>query len=295
MTSHRNSHYYSLFFIILLVLVLNSVRCENYVKTNEGLTEVPTNIPGGTTFVNLDNNKIKKILTDAFLNLVNCKKLFISNNDITEIESGAFRSMVKLTELGLGYNILEKLRSDMFSGLPALEILRLNQNKLDNVVANTFSGHNSLYELDISENAIRVLRRDMFKGMPSLSKLHIEENLIQTISLQVFVDLQRPLLLAVSDPRVGATLQCDCRFVYYSYMEQAKPQVGANRPKRTLLPTPPLPQDNCQEWSGHTTEFFRKIFPCTTEHISCFSCFSEDYPCIIEHIKMHFSYFSSII
>ena len=129
----------------------------------------------------------------------------MTNNYLSAVETHAFCGMQALGELGLGENWLEKLTRDMFRGLSALKILRVNDNRISSIEDNTFVGHNNLNELDISGNKLKELSQGMFTGALSLQTLHIQKIMLTTIGKEVFVDLKRPLHLAVSDPQIGAS------------------------------------------------------------------------------------------
>jgi len=94
----------------------------------KGLTKVPTGIPSATTYLNLGNNRIKKIEASDFRNLNNLQHLYLDSNDITQIDPEAFRGLSRLTTLQLMNNGLITVSQRLFDHTPSLRTVSLKGN-----------------------------------------------------------------------------------------------------------------------------------------------------------------------
>ena len=86
-----------------------------------------------STCIDLSNNQITKINSNAFKKLSNLKELSLRNNEITDIYSKAFESLSSLKMLFLFGNKLNRLETKTFKGLSQLEILELNRNQISEI------------------------------------------------------------------------------------------------------------------------------------------------------------------
>ena len=68
---------------------------ERYSKFDDGLTEIPTNIPPGVLHVIIYSRQITTIKANAFSQLSQCTYLRVGYN-ISEIEPGAFNGLTAL-------------------------------------------------------------------------------------------------------------------------------------------------------------------------------------------------------
>ncbi len=87
-------------------------------EAGEGLTEVPSDIPGEAVEVDLEYNQIEVIREGNFSHLVSkCKELLLQYNKIGTIEIGAWDGLISLKQLDLGHNEIKVLPQGSFSHL----------------------------------------------------------------------------------------------------------------------------------------------------------------------------------
>ncbi|XP_019626961.1 PREDICTED: uncharacterized protein LOC109471919 isoform X1 [Branchiostoma belcheri] len=108
----------------------NGCTCDEVtvICNEKGLTKVPTGIPAATTYLNLGNNRIKKIEASDFRNLNNLQHLYLDSNDITQIDPEAFRGLSRLTTLQLMNNGLITVSQRLFDHTPSLRTVSLKGN-----------------------------------------------------------------------------------------------------------------------------------------------------------------------
>ena len=179
-----------------------TIFCTYYDHKSSQLTEVPTDIPNGTTEVNLFDNEIFRIKTNSFLYLAICTDMDLSKNIISEIESDAFQGLSSLTELHLEYNRIKTLANDIWKGLPTLKELWLNRNNISVIKDNTFKDLDKLENLWLDWNNLSVIRMDMFKGLSSLQELSLDHNQISQIKPYTFQHLPNLWALTLADNRI---------------------------------------------------------------------------------------------
>ena len=103
---------YSCCFVGLLVALLHGVHglddCGGwhnaYCGKNQGLTEVPADIPPNVWNIFFQDNEISVIETGIFSNYTKCLKLNLDNNKIMELKPGMFDGLESLWELKLSNN-----------------------------------------------------------------------------------------------------------------------------------------------------------------------------------------------
>ena len=84
-----------------------------FIRTDSGLTEVPTDIPSGAKQVTLQDNRITNIHKNAFSKLSECTRLSVNDNMLNEIEGGAFSGLMNVYVFDLYNNDLRDIRPDM--------------------------------------------------------------------------------------------------------------------------------------------------------------------------------------
>ena len=67
---------------------------KEFYRTNAGLTSVPADLPVEAMLVNLRDNNITRIETNAFQHLSVCVKLYLHQNSVSVIQDGAFNGLV---------------------------------------------------------------------------------------------------------------------------------------------------------------------------------------------------------
>ncbi|XP_070700613.1 osteoglycin, paralog a [Pempheris klunzingeri] len=161
---------------LLCVCLTGSVYCE---EVSPDMTTVPT-LPKETAYLYARFNKIKKIRTKDFADIVTLKRIDLTGNLISEIEDGAFSKLSLLEELSLAENRLVKLPM-----LPAkLTSFNANYNllKTKGVKANAFKKITKLINLYLSDNQLEAV-----PFIPdSVRVLHLQNNNITDVNIDTF-------------------------------------------------------------------------------------------------------------
>ncbi|KAK3612214.1 hypothetical protein CHS0354_039486 [Potamilus streckersoni] len=116
---------------------------------------------GQITEVDLSQNLISSITTDAFSSLFSATTLKLSRNKLTTIPSNLFIAVASLQELYLDNNFLSSLDSSVFTYLPALQKLYLQNNNLTTLISGTFSKQTGLTTINLSGN-LWVCDKDLY-------------------------------------------------------------------------------------------------------------------------------------
>lgn len=161
---------------LLCVCLTGSVYCE---EVSPDMTSVPT-LPKETAYLYARFNKIKKISTKDFADVLTLKRIDLTGNMISEIEDGAFSKLSLLEELSLAENKLAKLPM-----LPAkLTVFNANYNllKTKGVKANAFKKLTKLVNLFMADNQLEAVPH-----IPeSVRILHLQNNNITDVNINTF-------------------------------------------------------------------------------------------------------------
>ncbi|XP_041352198.1 adhesion G-protein coupled receptor G6-like isoform X2 [Gigantopelta aegis] len=103
-----------------------TVSCRN----QNGITEIPKNIPPATKVLDLSANSISSIMEDDLQNLEQLETLFLLQNSITEIHPKAFRNLYSLKTLVLSDNKLTEIMADHFQHLSSIQRIDLQKNNI---------------------------------------------------------------------------------------------------------------------------------------------------------------------
>ncbi|XP_066285950.1 leucine-rich repeat-containing protein 15-like isoform X1 [Branchiostoma lanceolatum] len=202
-------------FLILAALFHISVRgcptnctClpDNWVDCQHGhLTNIPADIPRGTTYLQLQHNRIHSLGPQPFENslLKSLKKLDLSHNELVSVHPDAFRVHgAPLEVLDLSNNNLSSLLPFTFDKLYKLEQLYLQGNNLPIIASNAFTGLRSLQTLDLQHNQISVIERDSFQLLPTLVDLSFQNNQLAYLHDRTFEGLTSLQTLDLSKNRI---------------------------------------------------------------------------------------------
>ena len=179
-----------------------TIFCTYYDHKSSQLTEVPTDIPNGTTKVNLFDNQIFRIKMNSFMYLAVCTDIDLSKNNISEIEPDAFQGLSSLTELHLEFNRIKALDNNMWKTLATLKELWLNRNSISGIKDGTFKDLNKLENLWLDWNNLSAIRMDMFQGLSSLQELSLDHNQISQIEAHTFHHLPNLWALTLAANRI---------------------------------------------------------------------------------------------
>lgn len=181
---------------------LRVVQCSDL-----GLTEVPTNIPQDTKFLDLQNNRITELKENDFKGLTNLYGLSLRNNLISKVHPRTFIPLKHMQKLYFSKNLLTTIPKN----LPAsLVEMRIHENRIRKVAAGAFAGLSNMNCIEMGANPIfnSGFEPGAFKGLKlnylriseakltgvpkdlpeSLHELHLDHNQIQAVELE---DLKR--------------------------------------------------------------------------------------------------------
>ncbi|KAL4636105.1 reticulon-4 receptor isoform X1 [Arapaima gigas] len=172
---------------------LPTVACQQL-----GLLAIPTEIPGRSQRIFLQNNRLTVVRSTSFSSCRNLTLLWLYSNNISHIEAGAFYGLERLEELDIGDNSnLRIISPTAFQGLSRLHTLHLHRCGLSELPVGVFRGLFSLQYLYLQGNNLLALHDDTFLDLANLTYLFLHNNKIQTVSehtLRGMVNLDRLLL-----------------------------------------------------------------------------------------------------
>jgi len=137
--------------------------------------------------------------------------LDLDNNGLGYVYTNAFDSVPALLSLSLTHNDIAFLPDDVFSGLSLLRDLRLSDNKLTHVWSGTLAGLAQLARLDLAGNLLVHLPVGVFRHAPVLRHVCLDDNRLMVLDrCSLLPDTTLRLLRTLSF--VGnAAIACDCR------------------------------------------------------------------------------------
>ncbi|KAM7055168.1 prolargin isoform 1-T2 [Molossus nigricans] len=147
---------------------------------NNFITELPVESfknASGLRWVNLDNNRIRKIDQKVLEKLPSLAFLYMERNQLEEVPSALPRN---LEQLRLSQNQISRIPPGAFSKLENLLLLDLQHNRLnDNVLKpDTFHGLKNLMQLNLAHNTLRKMPQ---KVPTAIHQLYLDSNRIETI------------------------------------------------------------------------------------------------------------------
>ncbi len=148
-------------------------------------------------FLYLGENEISEITPNMF-NSTTVENLDLNNNNIRTIASNAFSQLPALKELVLDSNGIDDLRSDAFSGVSKLRTLQLHDNNITDVASNVFANLVSLLTLNLARNNIHQISKGSISGLNRLQRLILSNNHISKLDVDIFRNLNKLNILALS-------------------------------------------------------------------------------------------------
>lgn len=131
----------------------------------------------GLRWVNLDNNRIRRVDRRVLEKLPSLVFLYMEKNQLEEVPAALPRN---LEQLRLSQNQISRIPPGVFSKLENLLLLDLQHNKLSDGVfkPDTFQGLKNLMQLNLAHN---ILRKMPPKVPPAIHQLYLDSNRIETI------------------------------------------------------------------------------------------------------------------
>ncbi|XP_067387773.1 prolargin [Emydura macquarii macquarii] len=145
-------------------------------------------------WVNLDNNRIKKLDRQVLEQMDSLAFLYMEKNQLTEVPSFL---PPNLEQLRLSRNKISKIPSGAFNKLEHLILLDLHHNQLNERIfnKNTFRGLKNLLQLNLAHNSLRKLP----PGLPSaIHQLFLDRNMIEDIPNDYFKEFSNLAFLRLN-------------------------------------------------------------------------------------------------
>lgn len=134
----------------------------------------------------LRQNQIVHIDRGTFRELINLEQLDLSDNLITQIPSDAFERTSKLKVLSLSKNKITMLDKNLFLNLLELEELLLDGNELREFPKNVLSQLSQLNIVDLSHNQLAHLDSSTFAQLKHLKWLDLSGNRLREFTQHLF-------------------------------------------------------------------------------------------------------------
>uniref|UniRef100_A0A8C5GYD1 Uncharacterized protein n=1 Tax=Gouania willdenowi TaxID=441366 RepID=A0A8C5GYD1_GOUWI len=210
---------YCRLYISLALVVCYVVECSD-----RGVYKVPHGIPNNSKELHLDNNYLRDLLEDSWLQcpflsilslsnnqlghgsqsfpdgvlspLFNLRTLNLSHNQLTSVPMGLPPSII---ELYLKGNLIKQLHERTFIGMTKLEVLDFSGNKLTNDGLGNSLNVTHLESLNLEANQLEQVPQTL---PSSLKVLNLGSNLISSIKKVAFSNLKKLELLSVARNKV---------------------------------------------------------------------------------------------
>ncbi|KAJ1351150.1 LRRNT [Parelaphostrongylus tenuis] len=121
---------------------------------DRGLAHIPSNLPGSTSELRLEQNQITFIPSKAFHNMGGLKRLVLYGNNLTDLPIEAFHGLENLQLLLLNANQLQCIRRGTFDPLTKLNLLSLYDNQIKSISNATFHKLPKLQTLHLARNPL---------------------------------------------------------------------------------------------------------------------------------------------
>ena len=154
------------------------------------------------TILDLSDNLLEVVPSDALMHTPNIAELSIANNNIKTIVDESFSNLFKLSNLDLSGNQIERIHEKAFSQVSSVRQLNLEDNELYEVPTLSFQSFHKLEELKIGRNKFSVIEDSAFLHLERLTKLDISGcSLLKTVKANAFGILSDLEFLKISSNR----------------------------------------------------------------------------------------------
>uniref|UniRef100_A0A8C4R8Y7 Protein Wnt n=1 Tax=Eptatretus burgeri TaxID=7764 RepID=A0A8C4R8Y7_EPTBU len=144
--------------------------------SNQGLSQIPQNLPLNARLLSLRNNSITSLPDWAFVNLISLEELDLSDNGIKFFPATAVRGLSRLLRIYIANNSINKVAADSFTDTPSLVHFDLSNNRLSSLPVELFLGLWNLSRLSVSGNRLPSLERDLLEPLVHLKHLKLAGN-----------------------------------------------------------------------------------------------------------------------
>ncbi|XP_077992267.1 uncharacterized protein LOC144446392 [Glandiceps talaboti] len=144
--------------------------------SNRGLTEIPTDLWWGTSYLYLDGNNITQISSNHLSNLSRVLELYLNNNSISSIADDAFKDLTSIRIVDLSSNNIPEITTHTFGTMSELKALSLDSNQISYIDVYSFHNLTSLVYLTLNNNLLSYVDLDMFNFTKSLRYVRLDNN-----------------------------------------------------------------------------------------------------------------------
>lgn len=205
----------------------------------ENLTLPTSSLMSNMSSLYASRNKIKKVLIESDLNLIELK---LANNSLSEILN-IFKFCSSLKTLDLSFNRdISQLKSNIFIKMGKLERLLLRNTNLGHLEYGTLSYLKNLHVLDLAHNYLELFDFDWFyPPLNDFKELYLNDNNIREISGSSNMPATLPNL---------SVLNIANNFLDCGNMRQLIQDVSSTHAKLLLPPTITDIEDNTVHFNG---------------------------------------------
>ena len=126
----------------------------------------------------LDNNKIRSVDSEVFVNLTSLTNLDMKANKLDSVPNIALQQLSSLKYLNLGENLITHLS---LPGNPHLQSLVLEKNRISKI-RNQGGKTSSIRSLNLRRNKLTILESDIFETIKGLETLLLDHNYLEDIN-----------------------------------------------------------------------------------------------------------------
>ncbi|KAH8405217.1 hypothetical protein KR222_011138, partial [Zaprionus bogoriensis] len=181
--------------------------------------------------LDLSKNQLHSVEANMFLRPNRLAHLILNSNEIGSVDEQAFAKLTNLTDLELSNNRLSSLPVGVFKNLNHLKKLTLNYNQLE-INWSTFRGLLSLQKLQLKANNIRMLQDGVFHVMRNIESIELDHNSISSLSRQGLFNLTKLRHLSLSNNSISRiepdtwefTQSLESLDLSHNYISEFKPQ-----------------------------------------------------------------------
>ncbi|XP_028026415.1 amphoterin-induced protein 1-like [Bombyx mandarina] len=160
--------------------------------SNSSLKVVPTNLSNDIQILELSNNNIQQLHSEAFkkAGLSNLKKLFLRECNLEIVHKTTFVTLAIMIELDLSKNKIRYLHPDTFKGTEKLRLINLSNNLIDKLEDGLFRNMKFLQKVEASNNRIVRIGTKAFVNLPQLKILRFDGNNLSHMKLETLIALK---------------------------------------------------------------------------------------------------------
>lgn len=144
---------------------------------SRNLRKVPI-IPSRIHYLYLQNNFIDELPEESFKNATELRWINLDNNRIKKVDKRVLDKLESLVFLYMEKNHLKEIPNNL---PPNLEQLRLSRNRISKIPPGTFNKLEHLILLDLHNNELNdaVFNKNTFKGLKNLVQLNLARNILR--------------------------------------------------------------------------------------------------------------------